>query len=571
MPAKPAFSRHIACLSGWAVRAAVALALFLGIVAVGSNAGSAPVSAQAPGAINVNISASPNPAAVGQQVSFSFSASEQAVTPPQPTITSLTLNYGDGSVVSLPPGATQETHTYSAANTYTVTLTATDSTGASNSGSTSVTVEQLAAPVVQIAPATQTALVGQQVTFQYSVSSSSIIGGFAQAPAITVSFGDGSVQQLQAASGTVMHTYSSAGAYTVTISAGFPGGQPGSGSALVSVGSATPPAVTLSASPTSVAPGQPVNFSYTITPSSASAIIRSATLNFGDGSSAVLQNASGTVSHTYTTQNTYTAILGATDINGQSGQASATVTVAPPAVSGQQLSGVAFVNPPASGTSGQPVSFTVGTATTPNSGASISSYSINFGDNTAAVTATPGQALTHIYSAPGTYTVTLTVTDSTGVSTSTTSQIVIAAVGMPVQYAAGWNLVSGPTGTVVTGNVGPLYSFPPGATTYQVIQNGTPLNAGQGYWAYFPTAATSSIAFVTAQTPRTASVQAPAGQFFQIGNPGNTVATISGADAVDAFDPATNSYVQTTTLQPGQAAWVYSAAGGTITITNAAQ
>lgn len=42
---------------------------------------------------------------------------------------------------------------------------------------------------------------------------------------------------------------------------------------------------------------------------------------------------------------------------------------------------------------------------------------------------------------------------------------------------------------------------------------------------------------------------------------------VSGADAVYTYDPTTDSYQETSTLQTGQGAWTYSADGGTVTFT----
>jgi hypothetical protein len=55
-----------------------------------------------------------------------------------------------------------------------------------------------------------------------------------------------------------------------------------------------------------------------------------------------------------------------------------------------------------------------------------------------------------------------------------------------------------------------------------------------------------------------------------IGNPGNTVATVSGADVVLVYNPANSQYTQTTQLLPGQGGWAGSVRGGPVTITNAA-
>ena len=74
---------------------------------------------------------------------------------------------------------------------------------------------------------------------------------------------------------------------------------------------------------------------------------------------------------------------------------------------------------------------------------------------------------------------------------------------------------------------------------------------------------------VTAQTQR---IALPAGHFIMVGNPTDGPVSVSGADVVDTFNPATNAYTTVTgtaTLGPGQGAWAFSRAGGTLTLTPA--
>lgn len=137
--------------------------------------------------------------------------------------------------------------------------------------------------------------------------------------------------------------------------------------------------------------------------------------------------------------------------------------------------------------------------------------------------------------------------------------------GGAIPYPSGWNLVAGPSGTVVTGAAGPLYTWQAGDTAYETIAVGSPLQAGHGYWVYFATPTSITFSRVTAQQSVTAS--APAGQFVMIGNPFPATATVHGADVVYAYDPA-HGYQQGITLQAGQGAWAYSASGGTVTITS---
>ena len=157
-----------------------------------------------------------------------------------------------------------------------------------------------------------------------------------------------------------------------------------------------------------------------------------------------------------------------------------------------------------------------------------------------------------------------------------------------VTFQAGWNLVSGPAGTVLTGAAGPvstfqpggtsntvcpittamtassLYTFQPGDTSYEVCPVTTPLRANIGYWAFFPTVTTVTLPDVT--TPPAASVGGTlTSSFFMIGNPSDATMTISGATVAFTYNPANGQYVQSTTLAPGQGAWVQSRRAVTLT------
>lgn len=138
--------------------------------------------------------------------------------------------------------------------------------------------------------------------------------------------------------------------------------------------------------------------------------------------------------------------------------------------------------------------------------------------------------------------------------------------GGTVPYAAGWNLISAPQGTVISDAAEPLYTFQAGDSDYETVPSGTPLQAGVGYWARFSQPTTE---YYLSGNPRPApvTVTAPAGQFIMVGDPFPTNATVSGADRVLTYDPQLG-YQSTTTLHTGQGAWVLSANGGTITISS---
>jgi hypothetical protein len=141
--------------------------------------------------------------------------------------------------------------------------------------------------------------------------------------------------------------------------------------------------------------------------------------------------------------------------------------------------------------------------------------------------------------------------------TSTTS----ATPGLTVSYAPGSDLVAGPSGTVLNGNAS-LSTLQAGDSGYETLPADSPLVGGQGYWAFFPNGGSQTI---PPTGPQTLTVVLPAGQSIQIGNPGSTTATITGADEVFAYTPS-GGYQSVTTLDPGAGALAYSAAGATVTI-----
>lgn len=272
-------------------------------------------------------------------------------------------------------------------------------------------------------------------------------------------------------------------------------------------------------------------------------------------------------------------------------------------VSNLPPSNIGFSSAPSFGTAGQPLTFSADPATSANGCGSIQSYSFNFGDTSGSQS---GQSASHTYTSAGTYVVTLTVTDCAGMSGTASTNIAIqpgasntasssgasstsppsgstlssspsstgsstsassptassSASGSSVAYLSGWNIIAGPTGTTPAGVLGSFYTIQSGDSSYETLSNQS-LQAGEGYWVYFPVAISSPLPPVGSQT---VTVPLPAGQFVLIGNPGTTPATVSGADLVLTFDPGGNGYVATTTLAPGQGAWAISQSGGTAII-----
>jgi hypothetical protein len=170
---------------------------------------------------------------------------------------------------------------------------------------------------------------------------------------------------------------------------------------------------------------------FTVTRPTGSSTLRTATIDFGDGSSQSLGNLAGgtaTVTHIYTgpsdsTPSTYNATVQATDINGETAAVSTMVVVTQRTVT--PIS-VTIADSCGTGTLSRRCTFTA-TATGGGEGttnAPIQSYTWDFGDDSDDVT-TSGNITAHVYTAAGTYTVTVTVRTVDGRTATGRTQILL--------------------------------------------------------------------------------------------------------------------------------------------------
>lgn len=192
--------------------------------------------------------------------------------------------------------------------------------------------------------------------------------------------------------------------------------------------------LTATASGTPVTGNAPLNVSFTGSASGGTAPY-SYNWNFGDGSAAsTVQNPS----HSYAAAGTYTVTLTVTDSSAPAKTATSSVSITVSAV-GAALAATASATP----TSGQ-VPLNVAFSGAATGGTPPYSYSWNFGDGSAASTA---QNPSHSYGTAGTYTATLTVTDSAAPAHTASSSVTITA--SPVAGTA----PGAPTGlTAASGN-----------------------------------------------------------------------------------------------------------------------
>ena len=321
------------------------------------------------------------------------------------TVTSTTINFGDGGV---PASGTSAAHSYTAAGTYTVTATATDNAGMSASATQLVTIAANLPPVASlsvspgsgIAPLAVTASTAASTDPDGSIASSSI------------DFGDGTVL----AGPTAAHTYSTTGTKTITATVTDNKGASNSTTATVTVNANRPPVAALSVTPASgTAP-------VTVTASTSASYdpdgtVASSKIDFGDGTVV----AGPTASHTYSTAGTKTITATVTDNLGASSSTTSSVVV----TAANQPPVAALSVSPATGVAALTVS--ASTSSSYDSDGSIASSKIAWGDGST----TLGGSGSHVYTKVGTYTVTATVTDNSGASTSTT-QTVNATAGVKV-------------------------------------------------------------------------------------------------------------------------------------------
>ncbi len=320
------------------------------------------------------------------------------------TIVSYAWQFGDGTSAS----TATVNHTYTTAGIYTVTLTVTDDDGGMGTAQSTVTV---AAPTVNTAPTAvmilSTSSGEAPLTVEFSAEGSADSDGTIVAYAWD--FDDGN----SATTATASHTYNTAGQYTVTLTVSDNDGGTGTTQSTVTV-SAPPVNILPTAlfSPTTTSGTAPLEVGFDGSSSSdVDGTITSYFWDFGDGSSIT----GSRVSHTYTTSGSFTAKLTVTDNEGGQATDQKIITVKAPT----PVAAISFT--PQAPTNTDFIEFS-GAGSTPAK--DIISYLWDFGDGKSAT----GVTATHKYKA-GSYTVTLTVWNSSNVSSQTSVVVKVSQKG----------------------------------------------------------------------------------------------------------------------------------------------
>jgi PKD repeat protein len=323
---------------------------------------------------------------------FAFDASGS--TDADGTVNSYAWTFGDGATST----SATPSHTYTEAGTYTATVTVTDNQDATDTESVTVTVADNVLPVAaaSVTPASGKALF---TTFQFSSVGSSDSDGTIDT--YSWDFGDGSPADTTA---DPTHVYNAAGSYTATLTVTDNNGATKSSTVdVTTVDNITPTAaaqVSSSAGKTNI-----TTFTFGSVGSEDPDGTFALSWDFGDGTAT---SAAASPTHMYTAAGVYSVVLTITDDNGASSTAGLTVTV---------LDNVAPTASPAVNTTSGTSSVTTFsfTANAADSDGTVSSYLWNFGDGTFATAANPS---TKKFTTPGTYNVTVRVTDNNGAQTT---------------------------------------------------------------------------------------------------------------------------------------------------------
>ena len=253
--------------------------------------------------------------ATGLTVTADASASAAGTNP----ISTYAFDFGDGTTVAASSAKTA-THVYTTAGTFTVKTTVTDSSGLTGTATATVTVRTPPTPALTLTPT------GGTVPLAVTADASGSTAGSAAITGYTFSFGDGSAAIGPQAGATAAHTFTSAGTYTVLVTATDANGFSSSTSTAITVAPRVPPTAAVTASPSVTTIGAPVTVDASAS-AAGTAPIASYKFDFGDGSAPVT-GTSTSATHAYSAAGGYTVTVTATGTDGLASSATSTVRVA---------------------------------------------------------------------------------------------------------------------------------------------------------------------------------------------------------------------------------------------------
>jgi len=284
----------------------------------------------------------------------------------------------------------------------------------------------------------------EEVTFTPAANITDPEGAIAKAT-YSWNFGDGGTASTTGTA-AVKHTYTTGGTFSVVLTVTGEAGLSTSKTNAVAVEGPlnVAPTVVITFTPTAPDINQNVTFTATVTdPDQPAGTEFTYEWDFGDGSAK--SNAKSPV-HPFTEKKSYTVAVKVTDARAGEGTATKTVAIgnAPPTIG-------AITVAPTSPATGEEAAYTATGVTDPD-GDQITAYAWTFGDGGTSTQTSPK----HAFFAPGTYTVTLVVTDARG-SDSAEKTLTVTVTG-PSRVV----VISYPNPATVQATI--RYQLPAGAT-----------------------------------------------------------------------------------------------------------
>lgn len=255
------------------------------------------------------VTATASPSSGTAPLSVSFTATSSSGTAPY----TAAWQFGDGTAGS----GTSTTHTYNSAGSYQASVTLTDSTGRVGKASTYVNVT--GGVTKPLAVYVTTNVSGGTAPLTISAQAS-ISGGTGAYPTISWNLGDGTTQS---GSSTVVHTYTSAGTYDITVTVTDSSGSTAKNGTTVTVSGALALGITVALNSTEG--DAPFNETASASVFGGSSHFNAVTWDWGDGSTST----GTTVNHTYTTPGSYTITAKVTDSKGATATNTTSVKVDP--------------------------------------------------------------------------------------------------------------------------------------------------------------------------------------------------------------------------------------------------
>jgi len=348
---------------------------------------------------------------VGSAVSFDGSGSSDADGP----IAQYAWNFGDGSPIDTISGA-NPSHTYAAADDYTVLLTVTDGDGVKDTASTAASIAANPLPPRADAGAPAVGTTGAAVSFDGSGSDDQ------DGNIVTYAwdFGDGS--PIDTVSGAnPSYTYAAADTYTVTLTVTDDDGLTGTDTTTASIDQANAPPTAEAGEPYAGFVNQPVIFDGSASSDGDGDIVQY-DWDFGDGNT-------GTglyTSHTYVTTGVYEVRLTVTDDGGDTDESTTRVIVGSDAILPPRV----FTNGPYNGVAGVPLTLDGSRSSDPDG--TINLYDWAFGDGNSGT----GPMPVHNYAVGDLYHVILQVTDDDGFTASDGTIARIGNLSLPPNAVA---------------------------------------------------------------------------------------------------------------------------------------